>query len=610
MQWLKDYLIESLLFISFGVLFAFNLNEFSLFEHREEIYYFLNAQALNAHHTAGSSFSLMPPMLSWILSWIFWIFGSSLVSAHSFSWLIAMLTLIITYFISQHLFQQRTIAQLSTIILGTSLGFFKTAQLTQTDALCTLWIVLFYGIFLLWQENAHRIRSFQGESRATVRLLGLITGIIGLSKGFFSILPLVLYLQLSRGSQGYTGSNLTKGHAKFWLDFCLSLFAIMVLPLAIFISPESLSKLIFPFGWDVSQFAMNSIDFGVIKTVLFAGVPWWLFFLAGALSCWMQRAPHIKNPRDEAQRRRLLKFCLWLLLWHGLFPFAFLPFFSIFTAHYLYAMSKEPKGSGLFRIAVESTVIILMSCALVFVVEIFQVLPDGYPGSLWNLPGNATLSEIHLGDHLITLPFTIPIWKLWLTPLPAILLLGGILTYLMLIRHRTQFIAETLAISMMFALLCYNTITAPVLRRSVCIDFYKTITQVEKQYPNQLASTAIYGSDLRSANQRLKLKFLLQSNPQNMTNPHNLENKAALFSRFLTWQRHPALNQINLILLDEKAYFQLPADWRHHLRVVESHWVWELLPLELFLPKIIKDRTRLEADSVDHRQYLILFQLI
>ncbi len=594
-HWLKEHAIELVVFFSFGLLFTFNVSEFSLFEHREEIYYFLNAQALNAHHTEGSSFSLMPPMLSWILSWIFWLFGASLTSAHAFSWLIAMLTLIITYLLSQHLFQQKEVSQLSSLILGTSLGFFKTTQLTQTDALCTLWIVVFYGVFLLWQENAHRIRSFQGESKAYIRLLGGLTGIIGLSKGFFSILPLGLYL---------LNKPITKGRTPFWWDFCITLF-VMILPLTLFISPALFYKLIFPFGWDVA-----SIDYGVIKTLLFAGVPWWLFFLAGALSCWMQRTPHIKNPHDETQRRRLLKFCLWLVLWHGLFPFAFLPFFSIFTAHYLNAMSKETKGSGLFRVAVESTVVILMSSALVFVAEIFQVLPDGYPGALWNLPGNATLSDIHLGEHLITLPFTIPIWKLWLSPLPIILLLGGVLTYMMLIQYRTQFIAEALAISMMLALLCYNTITAPVLRRSVCTDFYKTITQVEQQYPHQLASTSIYGSDPRTANQRLKLKFLLQSNSQNTAVQHNLENKAALFSRFLTWQKHPALNQINLVLLDEKAYFQLPADWRKHLRVVESHWVWELLPLELFLPKIVKDPTASEATSVDHRQYLILFQLI
>lgn len=121
-----------------------------------------------------------PPLLYWLNSLSFSIFGQNEFAARFPCALAGLLTILFTYWVGRKLFDRR-IGILSASILGTSIGFLAQARINITDTPLTLCLTICLGSFILAVREGEKYRGrYYYLFYATAALAVLAKGLIGI----------------------------------------------------------------------------------------------------------------------------------------------------------------------------------------------------------------------------------------------------------------------------------------------------------------------------------------------------------------------------------------------------------------------------------------------
>ncbi len=142
----------------------------------------------------GKPYILKPPLLPWLISAGYILFGSAdLWAARFFPALAGLLTVVVTFFFAKRLFNQR-VGLFAALILATSLLYIRRARMAEEDVILTLFVTLALLTFFLayYYQAGKRYYIF---FYLFVALACLTKGPPGLS---FPVLTIVPFLLLRR----------------------------------------------------------------------------------------------------------------------------------------------------------------------------------------------------------------------------------------------------------------------------------------------------------------------------------------------------------------------------------------------------------------------------
>jgi 4-amino-4-deoxy-L-arabinose transferase-like glycosyltransferase len=139
----------------------------------------------------GKPYILKPPLLPWLISAGFLLFGSTGVwAARFFPALTGLLTVVVTFFFAKRLFNQR-VGFFAALILATSLLFIRRTRMAEEDVILTLFVTLALFLFFLayYYQAGKRYYIF---FYLFVALACLVKGPPGLSFPVLTIIPFLL----------------------------------------------------------------------------------------------------------------------------------------------------------------------------------------------------------------------------------------------------------------------------------------------------------------------------------------------------------------------------------------------------------------------------------
>jgi hypothetical protein len=167
--------------------------------------------------------------------------------------------------------------------------------------------------------------------------------------------------------------------------------------------------------------------------------PWVFFFLRGLL-------PMHRHEDPESTLFLRLWAALGIAVFLGMSPdlglILTVPPLAVLSGQ-LWLRETDRPSATLNRL-MDLTVLLMMGLGLGATLVIFQMLGDGYPGSVWLLPGLPMLKSISLMGQTFPLPEAFPIWKLWLLPGPLLLLTSGMILFLTRLLNQPQWNAIVL----------------------------------------------------------------------------------------------------------------------------------------------------------------------
>lgn len=120
-----------------------------------------------------------PPLLYWLNSISFSIFGQTEFAARFPCALAGLLTILLTYLLGRRLFG-RQVGILAAVILGTSTGFIAQARINLTDMPLTLCLTLCLGSFIMAVQDKGNRRALYYTFYAGAALSVLAKGLIGI----------------------------------------------------------------------------------------------------------------------------------------------------------------------------------------------------------------------------------------------------------------------------------------------------------------------------------------------------------------------------------------------------------------------------------------------
>jgi 4-amino-4-deoxy-L-arabinose transferase-like glycosyltransferase len=139
----------------------------------------------------GKPYIMKPPLLPWLISVGFLLFGSADVwAARFFPALAGLLTVVVTFFFAKRLFNQR-VGFFSALILASSLLYIRRARMAEEDIILTLFVTLALLTFFLayYYQAGRRYYIF---FYLFVALACLTKGPPGLSFPILTIIPFLL----------------------------------------------------------------------------------------------------------------------------------------------------------------------------------------------------------------------------------------------------------------------------------------------------------------------------------------------------------------------------------------------------------------------------------
>ena len=322
----------------------------------------------------GLSYLDKPPLLLWLSSLSFYLFGISDFTYRLPSFLASILAVYSTYRLAKQWYND-TIASWSALILASCQAFFLFNQDVKTDNLLTCWV-----IFSIWQLSAYIIHK---------KTINFIFGFIGIGLAMLSKGPIGLIVPAAAiGGHLILHRNWKSIFDLRWIAGLLIVFIVL--------SPMLLG-LYEQWGWQGVKFYFWTQSFGritgsstwnndsgyffFVHTFLWAFLPWTLCAL-GALFFGMRkiivsRFRIIKNEEGMTLTGFILVF-IALSMSHYKLPhyiFVLFPLAAIFTARWIYESGVSHSGVYKWFSRVQTFVYALLSAALFMLLWIvFQPL--------------------------------------------------------------------------------------------------------------------------------------------------------------------------------------------------------------------------------------------
>jgi|GEM_PF-2681787 len=467
---LGSYLPEICLLIVLGVLLSWNVHLMDL-EPTAEFFHLAAAKenVLQHHfwlpHIQGHPYLLRGPLWTWICTLLFQIGGVSLSIARIPAILCALVGIALTGLITRTLTGSRVSSWCTSAILGTCWGFQHLAIQSGPDIAAMDLNLLFIWIVLEWNAMAERRNTQVQEVDAYSVAMGVTLALLFLVKDAFSVFLIaaiaLVYVVLN--------NNVTL-LKKLNPLYILAPIAVLPLPWlligtlgghhASFIGE---SWFIYPWQrflglgpWEGLHadwlFYLRAIPLDLLPYLLFLPMPLIDRFIKSKEG---YQYTHVSPQQSVARRAGTTvggHWHTWAVVWFltgfvlysvSAFqePGLLLPFYpplalllGTYLGQIVEAGDSSPTRS--YQNTVTFMILVLMLCAVMLTIFIFQVLPDNYVVGQWRFFGDPMLSIVSLGSKQFTLPEPVPLWKMWLIPGSIILLIGGLSLFVLQLRQR------------------------------------------------------------------------------------------------------------------------------------------------------------------------------
>ncbi|MDX2085661.1 MAG: hypothetical protein SFZ03_09765 [Candidatus Melainabacteria bacterium] len=521
------------------------------------------------------------PLLLWLTGLCYQWLGLSLAAARLVSALGALLAMVAAYALGQRLFHSRIQSLMAAVCVATSWGLFQAGRTAGDEvwfvALPLLWLLLIDR----WLAPLYSRFGKRAEGDLTAFWVGVLWAILllvcGLPGGFLAGGLLLLQAHYRAVLGRLEGLSWERVLAGFLLMVALGWFL-------------GAAEWIFDLDWGYLAYP-NQPWISRIERLLPAALvdlfPW-NFFVVATLLDVVLHAPYAgqslsaRIPKLEgtllltgwsilALATYVLASCFnapaaTLMLWPGLL---------MLTGAFVGSTLEKIRLTPGYSAATDGTVLTLLALAIGATVVIFFEMPNPYPGSVWSLPGRAFLHHLQFGDLLtLKLPEAFPVWKLWLVPLPLLLILGALSVFACRLFNRASAAGATLSVWVALWLLYVACIALPIvqrpLERSMTLEWWRLASVASEKsrveyvagYPSVFAPFFLEEAGFLSAATRLQqpktaaelLQLTLLTTAMNPTQP-------ALIG-----------------LTSESAYYRLPPAMRQHIRVLKAeprwHWPW------------------------------------
>lgn len=535
-------------------------NEFPIFEQVRQAF-FTRAQAvpLNANFYS--------PLTTGLL-WLSMKFGGvSLQSARLPILLMSLGGIVMTYLYCLVSIKSRPVALLSALVLATGGGFFMLSGVSAQGGLLTITLLSFFLTFQSWRAQIGKRKPQPQEIQRLSGLLGASLALVFLGGGtlglFMALATVALFLLTT-----HTGRIQQYFQPKAFL-MGLGLFILPWLVWGLF-QPNGLSHI-----WHSAVASLFSIFQGIpitnirlLSTLITANVPY-LFFL-GAFFWELQQHRRATGPSHLGQDN-LNFLLLWLLvgllvalLWSAsnqsnlLLP-CFVPL-AIFTGSYLARFFDGEEPTDAYNVSIELAIIGTGLSAVLLSVFLFHTLSETHPIEYWHFAGPKIIEKIHfIKDIPLDPPF--PVWKLWLTPGPFILLLGTVTLYILHSMRRSRQTGLALIVIWIVFLVFIKSLFIPVLHRPVHQQNAQNILQKIHNTPINNSIVWIDSSD----RDLMGTAFYL-----NLPATQVVSSSLPALQNALIKPNQPHM----LGVIKESDYYRLSPEARTNMRIIAHRWKW------------------------------------
>lgn len=394
----KDLLI---LFVFFGIVFFQCLWSLPLIDPDEGRYAEIPREMIElgdfiTPHLNYVKYFEKPPLHYWLNAIAFSIFAQNEFAARFSGTLCGLFGILLTYHIGRRLFGRRE-AFLSSVILGTSIGYFVQSRINITDMTLTLLMSACLGSFILAAKDAGR------NKRIYYRLFYVFAALAVLTKGLIGIvLPcgiVLLYMALTRRWAVLKEMRLPEGIILF-LFICVPWFIVVSIK-----NPE------FPRFF----FVHEHLERFLTKAHSRYQPPWFfVLILAGSMFPWSFFIPAAFARIWKERRGREFDALIFLLLWVAvifvffsissskLIPYI-LPVFPatalIIGKGYAPSFSGEIKMTGIYGYATPSFCFLLGTAVLIYPHlsgnPYFGPSAGAVLGSLWIIEGLLSFVSVY-----------------------------------------------------------------------------------------------------------------------------------------------------------------------------------------------------------------------
>jgi hypothetical protein len=512
---------------------------------------------------------IISPWLQGLLALWLKLVTPSLYSARLLFLLIGVAGLAFFHQLTKTLFPGRMPALLATLCLAGSWGFYHDARLATGETVWWLVELLAFGLFWHWyQENRRRIKLMNRSGTLLqvlfMGLLALLTLAAGWVGPALVVLPIAVFLLWPR-SPGEPLANLS------WKPLVWGGLGFFLLAKLVWVHSFGILLPITPVGWHEEGWweAPARMIFRLVADLF----PWTFIAVAAFIDMLGENRQVRKFTAETTPAIRFVT--SWTLC--SILIYLIMPFFNVYVptlviwppilmlvGAYLASWMDRGKPSLAYGIASDATVFLLLSLAVATSWLIFAELPDVFPLQSWFYGGTPYLSELTFHGKTIPLQGVFPLWKVWLVPIPLLLLLGGLIQFILNLIGRSNWGSVLLIGWSLLFVGYFGGINLPLLVRPI-----------ERHAAQQVLALSRHG-DIQPTLGILDTRQRLFQIPFYFSRRLHRPERIAFFNRtdaFARWLEGRALAG-ELAVLDERDYFSLPAEDRLRLRIRFSEPRW------------------------------------
>ena len=498
------------------------------------------------------------PLFLWILRFFQQGFGTGLVVERAVSLLSALFALSAVYTLAMVMLKNRMSALMVAVVLATCAGFSNAAVLQGPDMLFLGFMAFSLSSFRLWLDTATVVRPVKWLGKQHVLILGALLALVMLSGGIQGLLIVLVVMAAWLVMENQT-PLLRKLPWRFLLlpllGIAMPWFLLMGMRLGIDVLWQGfMATLVLP-----SMFLRLE---GYANTLFNGTWPYLLFMLAALVDTRSkrQRAGGYSTVLSPSALAGVWVFTM-LVLGYGFHPLiVLLPPLALVTGPYLADILEGKTGYRFAGLAVDLSVMMLMLQAVATSILFFQELTDAYPVALWQFPGPALVSEV-FGIELFA---TFAIWKLWLLPLPLVLLAAGAVMFLMALGRRTQNAPLVLILVAVLSMVYMRVFYWPIMQRVVVVTMDETIKKQSVDIDRLLVDAS-------------RPELLKVIPPEQKYLPENIGLFASAegLAGFLEEDQSPARDTKTMWgIAREKNYYELPIEKRLQTQVMAARTEW------------------------------------